>query len=375
MKFSVRLDRTSESDYQNRIDNSGVYTVAQRDAPRLLVSGNVEYQLGAILKIYYGYVRGNSGYDEDFENTYNNHTSILQIIHNEDNLEEQHVATVDFNRKYLSEKLNVKAGTKATFASQNNDSRYIPNTLESYHDRAFDANENIITAYASLSYKISDKINATIGIRNEYTSYSIENLSGGENAYPDYWNYLPHGHINIRVTPWYNLTPYFTSSVRRPQYQALLPGKRYSDEYSYSTGNPYLKPVKSYFIAVSNTFFNRMNLRTGFINYRDNFNNVRIDRGNGITETTYMNAVDMRYFTLAASVPFSLLADRLSGNINYNWNKGNYFNPRNGFILPDGKNENNTMNWKGYLSFQVTPSIEVNSQVNCQIKKDRKSVV
>ncbi|MDR1121547.1 MAG: outer membrane beta-barrel family protein [Dysgonamonadaceae bacterium] len=365
--FDSRLDRISESNYQNKIDNSGMYTAAKRDAPRFLVSGNVEYQLGSVLKMYYGYVRGNSSYDEDFENAYND-TRNVRIIHNEDNIEEQHIAKVDFSRKYLSDKLTVKAGTKATFAFQNNDSRYIPNTLDAYSDLAFDANENIITAYASLSCKISDKISATVGIRSEYTSYSIENISGGENVHPDYWNYLPHGHLNIRVTPWYSVTPYFTSSVRRPQYQALLPGKRYSDEYNYSAGNPYLQPIKSYSLAVSNTFFNRMNLRAGFVNYRDNFNNVRIDRGNGITETACMNVVDVKYFTVSASVPFSLFADKFSGNINYNLNKGKYLNPRNGFILPDGKNENNTMNLKGYFNFQVTPSIGVNSQVNYQIK-------
>jgi hypothetical protein len=162
--------------------------------------------------------------------------------------------------------------------------------------------------------------------------------------------------------------PYFTSSVRRPQYRTLLPGKRYSDEYNYSTGNPRLKPVKIYYFAVSNTFFNRISLLAGLVNYKDNFNSVRIDRGNGITETTGMNAVDTRFFRISSSVPFSLFADRFSGNINYNWDKGQYINPHNGFVLPDGKNENNIMNLKGYFNFRITPTIGVNSQVNYQIK-------
>ncbi|MDR1882600.1 MAG: TonB-dependent receptor family protein [Prevotella sp.] len=365
--FDSRLDRLAESNYQNRTDNSGVHTVAKRNAPRFLVSGNVEYRLGSLLKLYYGYVRGNSGYDEDFENAYNDLPAV-SIVHNEDNIEEQHIGKLDFSRKYLSEKLTVRAGTKAVFASQKNDSRYIPNTLEAYRDRSFDANENIMAPYVSLSYRISDKINATIGLRNEYTSYSIEDISGGENARPDYWNYLPHGHLNIRVTSWYSVTPYFTSSVRRPRYQALLPGKRYSDEYNYSTGNPRLEPVKIYSFAVSNTFLDRISLHAGFACYLDNFNSVRIDRGNGITETAYMNAVDERCLKISSTVPFSLFADRFSGNINYNWNTGQYFNPRNGFVLPDRKNKSNTMNLKGYFNFQITPAIGVNSLVNYQIK-------
>jgi len=366
--FDSQLDRNTLSDYQNEVNNSGVNSIAIRNAPRYMFSGNMEYQVGQLLKIYYGYVRGNSSYCEDFTNDYSSE-QIVQFTHNESNIEGQHIGKLDFNRKYLSEKLNVKAGAKITSTSQNNGSHYIPDTLATYPDRLFEANENIVAAYASLSYKISKKISATIGFRSEYTYYHIKDLLASENAHPSYWNYLPNAQINIRLTAWYSFIPYFTSNISRPQYQTLLPGKRYTDDYNYSEGNPYLKPVKNYLTAISNSFLNKINLTFGYAIHIDNMSNIKIDKGAGITENTYMDVADGKNFYLSSSVPFDLRGKgKLSGNINYNWQKGKYYNLRNGFVIPVGKNEFNTMKLNGYCNYRIAQNIGINAQLFYFIK-------
>ncbi|MDR1225747.1 MAG: outer membrane beta-barrel protein [Prevotellaceae bacterium] len=366
--FGAGFDRTDAGTYQNRINQTETSTTTKRDAPRLLTSANAEYQLGSMLKIYYGYVRGNSDYMDDIENTYTN-APALSIAHNEDNVEEQHMGKLDFNRKYLNEKLEVKVGTKATFATQENASRYVPNTSIA-QDYAFNAKENISASYASLAYEIiPSRVFATVGIRSEYTSYSIEDITAGVSTKPSYWNYFPHGHIDIRVASWYSALPYITSGIERPNYRILLPGKRYTTDYSYSVGNPYINPTKYYTFAVSNTFLDAINLRLSYRIEEDKINSIKINKGGGVTENTYMNCADLQTFGLLSSFTFEeLFNNKLSGSINYTWKKGKYGNLRHGFVIPEGKNEHDDMKLSSFIDFRFTKNMGVNANLSYQIK-------
>jgi hypothetical protein len=358
--FGGQLDRTIQSDYRNHINRKGVYTVENRDAPRFLVSGNVEYQLGSLLKVYYGYVRGNSDYNEDFENTYRT-DSIVPIIHDENNLESQHIGKVDFLKKFT--KFTVKAGLKETFAQQENSSLYLANVPVVYQDIDFTANENILAGYIGLDYKISDKINASFAFRGEHTDYSLKNKNRLASANPDYWNSIPSGHLTIKLTSWYTLTPYFTSSVTRPQFQTLLPGEKHTDDYNYTVGNPYLKAIQNYYLACSNSFPGGMNLTFGIYNSINQISNIKIDKGNGITENTYIDAVDTRDFRLSSSLPFQVSNNRLSGNVNFKWTNGKYLNERNGFVILAGKDKKETMDLSGSFNYRLTPCIGFNAIV------------
>jgi hypothetical protein len=358
--FDSKLDRMSTSNYINTVNNYEVQTFANRDALRSLVSSNIGYQFENLLKIYYGYVRGNGSNDENFKNTYSDNT-IIPLFHNEDNTEKQHIGKIDFNNKYFDNKFDLKAGIKSTFSDQENISLYTTDIEVPYQNIFFNAQENIFAGYLSLSYKISDKISTSGGIRSEYTNYLLEEVD--TKAYPKYWNYMPSFRIIFDATPWYTLISYLISETSRPKYQTLLPGKKYTDDYNYTVGNPYLKPSTYYFVACKNVFMNTISLTAGINTTLNNIHTIKIDKGNGITETTYMNVVDSRVFNLLSSIPFNLFDNKFNGNINFQWATGKFINAHNGFVIPAGRNKMESMNLTGYFNFQLTPSIGINTNI------------
>jgi hypothetical protein len=358
--FGGQLDRKETSNYVNNINHTSVRTLTGRDAPRLLVSGNVEYRLGSLFTANYGYVRGKSGYDEDIENTYPL-DSMVSVIHNENNLESQHTGKIDFKKQMG--KLTVRSGLKGTFSRQENSSIYTAEVPVSYQDMDFTANENIMGGYIGLDYKISDKVNATIASRIEHTDYSIENRQLFVAVNPSYWNYFPSGRITVKARTWYMFTAYFNSGLARPRYQSLLPGKRYIDDYTYMEGNPNLKPAQYYTLALQNIFLNIINVSLDATVYKNNTGSIRIDMGNGISANTYMNAVDSRTFGASVSTPFSMLKEKLQGNINFSAKTGEYMNERNGYVLPARRIRPQSVKLSGFFNYQLTPAIGITSNV------------
>lgn len=358
--FGGQLDRIERSNYTNNITHQGVRTQTYRDAPRFLVSGNLEYKWGTLLTANYGYAGGKSDYDEHIQNTYPP-DSIVPVVHDERNRESMHTGKIDFKKQIR--KLTVRSGLKETFSKQENSSVYTADVPVSYRNIDFKANENIIGAYTGLDYKISDKINATIALRIEHTKYSIKNRQLVASANPDYWNYFPSGRITCKVQPWYTLTTYLNSGLNRPRYQTLLPGKRYIDDYTYLEGNPDVKPMQFYTFGLQNILLGMFNVSLDVSHYKNNINKVRIDVGNGVSAITSMNAIDSKSFTASVSAPFSLLKERLSGTFNFSVKTGKYMNERNGYVLPVRKLRPQTMKLSGFLNYYLTQTIGITANV------------
>lgn len=117
-------------------------------------------------------------------------------------------------------------------------SSYIPIPLLTDH---FMYNERINGAYINYD----DKFNSTgiaLGLRAEQTSSMAESLNPNKTTSGSYLDFFPNVEITQPVDNDNTFVLSYNRRLTRPQYQDLNPFVAYIDEYSFSTGNPFLKP-------------------------------------------------------------------------------------------------------------------------------------
>jgi radical SAM protein with 4Fe4S-binding SPASM domain len=351
--------------FTNAMTQNITQLASDRRVPRLLGSGNVEYKWNSLLTLNYGYTRGRIKRDEAMLNDYNV-DSIVVIQHDEKNIESQHFAKIDFRKSW--NKLTLRIGLKGTFSRQDNISLYTADVPITYQDVNYTASENVSGGYVALDYQLTNKIRTTIGGRTEYTNYSISNHSLTTTASPNYWNTYPTARFTYRPLDWYVLVAYASSKISRPGYGALLPGRRYIDDYNYYEGNPYLVPALSHSYGIQNTLFGLFYVSMDATFTNNLINQVKIDKGNGVSANIFMNAIDSRLYTLSASAPFSLLNDRLGGSISFSGSTGSYVNEHNGFKLPIHHLRPTSVNLSGFFNYQLASWMGLTANVLYNIK-------
>jgi hypothetical protein len=124
--------------------------------------------------------------------------------------------------------------------------------------------ENINAAYLNLSTPLSKKISAQFGLRLENTNAKGRQKSTNENFDRHYTQLFPTAYFQYKANANNNFGANFGRRVRRPSYQSLNPFIRFLDRYTYSQGNPNLKPSTSSVIELSHTWKNKI---TTTLNY------------------------------------------------------------------------------------------------------------
>ena len=105
----------------------------------------------------------------------------------------------------------------------------------------FTYNERINAAYVNYDDKFNNT-GITLGLRAEQTSSLAESLNPNKTTSNSYFDLFPNVEITQPVDKDNILVLAYNRRLTRPQYQDLNPFVAYIDEYSYSTGNTFLKP-------------------------------------------------------------------------------------------------------------------------------------
>ncbi|MES2881877.1 MAG: outer membrane beta-barrel family protein [Bacteroidota bacterium] len=124
--------------------------------------------------------------------------------------------------------------------------------------------ENINAAYVNLSTSLSKKWNAQFGLRVENTNANGKQLTTGDNFDRNYTQLFPTAYFQYKANDKNNFGANFARRVNRPGYQNLNPFIRFIDRYTFSQGNPLLKPSVSNNIELSHSWKNQI---TTTLNY------------------------------------------------------------------------------------------------------------
>jgi hypothetical protein len=174
----------------------------------------------------------------------------------------------------LSKEARFEAGIKSSVVRTENDARY--DSIQNggiVHDFArsnhFVYEENINAAYVNLSTPLSKKISAQFGLRLENTNAKGVQKTTGENFDRHYFQLFPTVYLQYKANDKNNFSANFGRRVTRPTYQSLNPFIRFIDRYTFSKGNPMLRPSVGNNIELTHSWKSQITTTINYTNVKD----------------------------------------------------------------------------------------------------------
>ncbi|TDH21336.1 TonB-dependent receptor [Segetibacter sp. 3557_3] len=174
----------------------------------------------------------------------------------------------------------VKSGIVRTDNNANYDSVQYGRIVHDFNrSNHFIYQENINAAYVNYSTPLSKKISAQLGLRLENTIAKGKQLTTGEDFNRNYIQLFPTAYFQYKANEKNSFGANFGRRVRRPNYQSLNPFIRFIDRYTYSQGNPNLKPSLSNNIELTHTWKNQITTTLNYTSTKDIIEGVIEQKG------------------------------------------------------------------------------------------------
>ncbi|VXB79185.1 conserved exported hypothetical protein [Flavobacterium sp. 9AF] len=238
---------------------------------------------------------------------------------------------IDF--AFTFKKIQMKVGTKISLSKTTNDFKFYDTftgtaVLDENQSNLFNYDENIYALYASGTFNISEKINATIGLRTENTVTKSFSKSLNQTFKNEYTKLFPTLFLNYNLEDNKSIAFNVSRRFERPIFESLDPFKIVLNPYKTIQGNPFLNPS---FITSGELIFNthknefklytnwldngyeqigEINPSTKVINYT--YYNYIKTKSYGVSNTyiydklrwlTSYNTIDLGYSKMSSSIP------------------------------------------------------------------------
>ena len=164
--------------------------------------------------------------------------------------------------KPLGDERKIEMGWKGTYffidnhvrndTLQGNSWIYDPNT-----SNQFQYGQHIEALYLVYTAK-TGKLEYQGGLRGEYTFIKSKQVTLNQSERQQYFDIFPSAFINYQVHTDHSLRASFSSRIERPGDHDINAFRIYQDAYSYSEGNPHLKPEKSFIAEIGHGFQNKL---------------------------------------------------------------------------------------------------------------------
>lgn len=186
---------------------------------------------------------------------------------------EVYSARVDYLHP-ITKDAKFEAGIKSSVVSTDNNANYdsiqYGRILHDFNrSNHFVYEENINAAYANLSTPLSKKISAQLGLRLENTNAKGRQKTTGEDFDRHYVQLFPTAYFQYKANDKNNFGANFGRRVSRPSYQSLNPFIKFLDRYTFSQGNPNLKPSVSNNVELSHTWKNQITTTLNYTQVKD----------------------------------------------------------------------------------------------------------
>jgi hypothetical protein len=166
-------------------------------------------------------------------------------------------ARLEFGLKFSY--VNTNSGTNFLIADNGGDFKPDENLSSDFEYR-----EKIPAAYLNYSGLMMGKTNFGIGLRGEWTDYTLNtSVSGGQVIRDHYFNVFPNLLLSRMISDQLKLSAAYVSRITRPRYQALNPFVIYQDPFTTIEGNPNLQPEKVHSFELGANY-RKVDLRVGY---------------------------------------------------------------------------------------------------------------
>ncbi|RYZ30009.1 MAG: TonB-dependent receptor [Chitinophagaceae bacterium] len=220
-----------------------------------------------------------------------------------------------------------EAGLKSSIVRTDNNAVYdsIQNGLiirDVNRSNHFVYEENINAAYANLSTPLSKKWSAQFGLRLENTNATGVQKTTGEKFDRHYTQLFPTAYFQYKANEKNNFGFNFGRRVTRPSYQSLNPFIRFIDRYTFSQGNPSLKPSVSNNIEVSHSWKNQITTTINYTAVKDIIQEVIQQKGQeAYNMPDNVSSLKQMGLSVVTNIP---VTSWWSSNVNINVFRDNY---------------------------------------------------
>ena len=202
-------------------------------------------------------------------------------------------------------------GAKHSYVSSANDARYEllrDNSWQNdvHRTNFFTYQENVTAAYATYAGKLNH-LEYRVGLRAEHTASVGHLLTTDEKNVRDYTSLFPSVLLSQAVGKDNYLSLAYARRIQRPGYQSLNPFIYFQDVYTYSQGNPFLRPEYTHALDLTYTLKNTFVFVAGYSQTEDVISWVtqRESPGSLVTQTRAQNLDRQQRWTLNATAPFT----------------------------------------------------------------------
>lgn len=214
-----------------------------------------------------------------------------------------------------------EAGLKSSIVKTDNNASYdslqYGQIIHDYNrSNHFIYEENINAAYANLSTPLTKKISAQFGLRLENTNAKGKQLTTGQNFDRHYTQLFPTAYFQYKVNENNNFGLNYGRRIQRPNYERLNPFIRFIDRYTYSEGNPDLKPQFSHQVEVSHSYKNKLITTFNYSKTVDIIQNT-IEQKGRIAYAKHANIATLRQYGLSINANNNL-TQWWTSNVNVN---------------------------------------------------------
>jgi hypothetical protein len=182
---------------------------------------------------------------------------------------------------------NINFGCKISFTKNDNELqgdfyeiRNDENKSYLSQDNIFNYKENNQAFYFSIQKKLSEKWEAKVGFRTEFTQ--INGFSENEKNKTDYYKFFPTAYLSYKING--NNTFYldYSRRIARPAYWELNPAKWYRNLNMIEKGNPFLQPSFNHTISFKHTYQDLISSTLSYSKKENGFSQLTIHDGNKV---------------------------------------------------------------------------------------------
>ncbi|MDD4002006.1 MAG: outer membrane beta-barrel family protein, partial [Bacteroidales bacterium] len=254
LRNGVYVDSLAYKSQSSMYNNSNNY----------LINANYQHKfdtLGQNLSFNFDYV-WNDGKDKSgaknkyynyFINTINPYKQ--ELINNSTNSTySSYVFRSDYFKPF-SQTFSLETGLKLGFTRVNNDYvSLLDNINQVNKSNNFIYDENINAIYGSLKKSFSQKTSLRLGLRVENTNIKGNQVKYDSSFTQNYTNLFPNLSFSHSFSDKSTLNFAYNLRISRPSYNNLNPFTLWSNDYTYSKGNPELKPQYTHNFSLQHTF-------------------------------------------------------------------------------------------------------------------------
>ena len=164
---------------------------------------------------------------------------------------------IDFSYA-LSKTQKLETGGRISRVESDNDFRFYFNNnglvLDPLRTNHFFYRENIYAGYLNWNSSLGKNTSMMVGLRAEQTVSRGQSFTTGEINDRKYLDWFPSAFFQHKASENYNFTVNYSRRLNRPNYGNLNPFRAYRDPYTWTVGNPYLRPQYTNLFNFTQTF-------------------------------------------------------------------------------------------------------------------------